>query len=714
MSKIFLVLDSETSISSGVHGAEAKDTSNDIYTLIYGIHPDNIVVEHNLIGFKRQLTTSLQQQLATADYIVGHNIGFDLRYVWHTEEIKAFVLRGGKIWDTQCAEYLLTGQQHCYSSLKELQLKYLGEVEKKDRISQLYKKKIGADKIIKARTRCPRLFKLYEEYCYSDGSSTLKVMSRQWAKAKQENMLPIIELYNDYLLALTNMSCTGIVIDRDKCTATLLEFQTQQLEHLTKAQELIKPMWDDRLPAFNINSPDHKSAMLFGGCVQYKRKEQQGCFKNGNPKYVTIDDEVEICGFGVDKTLSRPMKKEGLYCTDEQTMATILASTRDETLKQYLNHQKEAMMYKKAGKTYVQAFIDLNVNGILYPNYNNTQTSTGRLSSSKPNLQNVSKRNKFGKILHNLFVAPEGWVCAQADYSQLEIWTSAWLSEDEQLTQDLLKGVDLHIVRLGYYNPEYTYEQLLGMCKTNPQGDWPSKRSSAKTVSYQMAYGAMPRKVAESTGLSLNTVETIYEQEALKYPKSFSLGDKVSTVVHKTAVLSRMENIPAAMKKGIYGSHELGGIELLPIFDKSGNIYYNKEYFRKIGYWYSKTGKKLGFLEQGRYNKFGKLQRGFVLPQFKNYGMQSTAADIQGATAYECMLYALKHPDKIKIINEVHDSRAFYINKNYLDTVLKDIKNIMEDIPTIFKRRFGLNVPFRFPIDIEYGPNFGEMAKYEI
>ncbi len=702
-------LDLETSIGTTIHGSTSRDPVNDVYTQIYAPHPDRVEVQHCAEGFQRGLKPSAALEVANCDLIVGHNLGFDLSYIWHDHILHTYLRDGGQVWDTQVAEYILTGQQHKFSSLAELQLKYLGVVEKPSRIGLLYKKGIGADQIILARDRCPRLWRLYNDYCETDGATPLKIFKAQYARAIKENMLPAIKLYNDYLLCLINMECTGIKIDLIKCEQTLRDFNAQHIVLLQKLQHLVQDKWDSRLPEFNINSPDHKSAMLFGGVIKYKTKIETGAYKNGNTRTRVVDMGVEIDGFGVNPERSTPLKKDGLYATGDSLLKEIALETTDYKLKEYIELQKSAMMYKKAAKTYCQAFIDRNVDGVLYPNFNNTLTETGRLSSSEPNLQNVSKRNEFGKVLHSLFIAPAGWKCVSIDFAQLEIWVLAWLSNDQLLIKHLLGGVDLHIMRMQYYNQEKTYDELYQLCKVDNDEYWNKQRTAAKTVSYQMAYGAQPKKVSESTGLDIEVVQTIFDKEKETYKKSSTLAERVIESINNTAVLSRQINIPRVKQKGL---RFYKGLELLPIFDKLGNVVYNGQEFRKVGYWTSPTGRKYHFNDTGRVTKAG-LRRSFSFTQPKNYPMQGGGADIQAATTAALLKCLLEKDDKIKMINEIHDSKWFYVREDVLKPCLLYLKTIIEDVPKIFLERFGLTVPFKFPVDIEVGDDYGEMGKYE-
>ena len=212
----FMVFDLETSISKGPHGPAAKDPSNDFYTVIYGVSADNVLVEHLAGGFKRSLPVGASAALKMADVIIGHNLPFDLSYIWKTPEMHSFLCAGGQVWDTQIAEYLMSGQRHSFASLGELQEIYLGVKTKDTHISALYKKGIGADDILAAKERCPRLFKIYDAYSKEDGVSTMKVFQKQYKRAKELGMLDVIKLYNNYMLCLVNVQNTGITVDLKK------------------------------------------------------------------------------------------------------------------------------------------------------------------------------------------------------------------------------------------------------------------------------------------------------------------------------------------------------------------------------------------------------------------------------------------------------------------------------------------------------------------
>ena len=533
-------------------------------------------------------------------------------------------------------------------------------------------------------------------------------------RAEKEGMLPIIELYNDYLLAIINMTCAGINIDIVQCEKTLKDFNGLHLEYLEKAQEILKDYWTDpRLPMFNINSPDHKSAVLFGGVIKVDEKVQDGYYKNGNERYRKTSVGLIVEGFRVPPSVSTSGKKEGLYSTDDGVIKKIAAQTKNPKLKAYCEYQKQAMMYKKAAKTYCQAFLDRSVSGILYPNFNNTITPTGRLSASDPNTQNLPSKAETAEAIEGLLVAPPGFTCVSADYSQLEKWVQAWQSGDQGLIDKLLAGYCLHCVALSQ-KEGMDYEEVYRLAVVEEVPEWVAKRKAIKPVSFQMDYGAMPPKVVLTTGLPLETVEEFYELDKKLYPqKNWFFRTYLPEELSSNTSYSLEINIPASRKKGKDGSRFENGVELLPIFDKNGNVSYTKGVYRNIGTWSTKYGKRYSFFEHGRQTKQG-LRRSFSFTEPMNYPNQGGGSDIQAATSAALLRTCLEKPDRFRMILEIHDSKRFYIRTDVLDQGIRHIKAVMEDVPKIFKERFNVDVPFKFPVSFEIGPDFGHMKSYEI
>lgn len=708
-----------------LHGASWKDPKNDIYSIIYGGHPDKINMLHSKKGFKRKLPFRVGKALLKSHTMIGTNLKFDLGYIWHDKYFQKWLKNGGKIWDCQIAAYLLGGQRWQYPSLGEMQAVILGRKTKLDSITKLFKRMIGANEIIARRNERKFWFKAYQHYGNEDGRSPMLIMQKQYKEAKAKGMLSIIELYNQYLLALTMMEVNGIPVDIPAVEKLYQEFSLEVVKYLEKATAIVKQFWTDPdLPALNINSPAQSSLLLFGGDIKVKRKVATGTFiksgKNkGKEKIKTVEELVHINGFGLNgETFSRETATKGRYSTDKGVIENIYDRCKDENVIEYCKNLKLSATYKQKISTYLNAMLFKSVDGIIRANYNNTETRTSRLSASSPNLQNIPAHGEFGASIPALLIAPKGWTCCSIDFSQLEVLCQAMLSRDWNLCRDIREGVDFHVKRLCYVEPEYTYEQICQLAKVLKEGDWPEKRSKAKVISFQKAYGAAPESLAKITELPLELVKQIFEKEDIEYPQVKEFDDKLAKEVQQSAILSRKYHYAAKSvrgkdSKGVPRKFS-GNVELLPIRERDRKTYtFVANEYRHVGFYVSPTGKRYSFLEYGSRKKDGEIFRYYKPTQMKNYAMQGSAGDIQAITTVAMFDLLLKHPDKVKLVNEIHDSKWFLIKNEYLSRIVPKLCGIMKSTTQLLQKRFDIKIDFDFDVEAKCGPNFADMEVYK-
>ncbi|KGD55320.1 DNA polymerase A family protein [Burkholderia pseudomallei] len=161
---------------------------------------------------------------------------------------------------------------------------------------------------------------------------------------------------------------------------------------------------------------------------------------------------------------------------------------------------------------------------IIHHGINHTSTVTARFSSSNPNLQNVPKEGK--SEVKTVFISRfgDGGQIVQSDFTALEVYVQAILTGCKQLIEDLRAGLDMHCVRVSQ-KEGITYEDAVLKCKGDkargiaPLPEWEKKRSEAKVFSFQRAYGAGAKKIAESTGMLLEDVEALIRAEEVRYPE---------------------------------------------------------------------------------------------------------------------------------------------------------------------------------------------------
>jgi DNA polymerase-1 len=708
---------------NGLHGPSWKDPKNDIYSIIYGDKPDNIKMVHSEKGFKRKLTKEVGEMLLKSHTIIGTNLKFDLGYVWNDRYMQKFLRNGGKVWDCQIAAYLLGGQRWQFPSLGEMQAVILGKKTKVGAITKLFKRCIGANEIIARRQERKFWWKAYKYYGIEDGKTPMLIMQKQYKEAKEKGMLPIIELYNQYLLALIMIEVNGILVDISATEKLYKEFSLEVVKYLEIATDIVKPLWVGlNLPALNVNSSVHSALLLFGGDIRVQVRRGTGVLnKTGNnkgkEKTKLFEELIHIKGFGLDPSKYSRETKKG-WSTDKGAIENIYAKCGNPQAIEYCKNLKLSATYKQKISTYLNALLYKSVDGIIRANYNNTETNTSRLSASSPNLQNIPAHGEFGASIPALLIAPPGWSCVSIDFSQLEVLCQAMLSQDWNLCRDIRDGVDFHVKRLCYIEPEYTYTQILQLAKVLKEGDWPDKRSKAKVISFQKAYGAAPESLAKITGLPIELVKQIFEKEDIEYPSVKEFDDNVANEVKRSAVLSRKYHYAVRSTKGNDSKGVprkfVGDVELLPIRERDKKTYtFVSNEYRHVGFYVSPTGKRYAFLEYGSRKQDGDIFRYYKPTQMKNYAMQGSAGDIQAITTVAMFSLLLKHSDKVKLVNEIHDSKWFLIKNEYLDSILSKLCGIMRNTSQLLKQRFGIDISFNFDVEAKVGKNFADMQVYK-
>jgi DNA polymerase-1 len=143
----------------------------------------------------------------------------------------------------------------------------------------------------------------------------------------------------------------------------------------------------------------------------------------------------------------------------------------------------------------------------VHPTFHQTGTSTGRLSCSNPNLQNIPIRTEVGRQIRKAFVAPEGHVLLSADYSQIELRVLAHITGDEALIGDFRKGEDIH---------SRTAERIFG--KPRPEITVEDRRT-AKTVNFGITYGISAHGLSEALKIPREEAAVIIGEYDRSYPR---------------------------------------------------------------------------------------------------------------------------------------------------------------------------------------------------
>ena len=195
-------------------------------------------------------------------------------------------------------------------------------------------------------------------------------------------------------------------------------------------------------------------------------------------------------------------KKSGGY----STAADVLEGLRD--VNPIIGYILDYRQLTKLKSTYVDALPEL-VNpktGRIHTSFNQTRTTTGRLSSSDPNLQNIPIRDEQGKRIREAFIAPAGSYLMGVDYSQIDLRALAHLSQDENLLDAFRHDEDIHAA---------TAAQLYGV---PPSQVTPAMRRLAKTVNFGVIYGMSGYGLEQATELSREEAGKFITAYFEKYP----------------------------------------------------------------------------------------------------------------------------------------------------------------------------------------------------
>jgi len=161
---------------------------------------------------------------------------------------------------------------------------------------------------------------------------------------------------------------------------------------------------------------------------------------------------------------------------------------------------------RKNLSTYVHAIKSAaSSDGRVHTNFNIHRTSTGRLSSDSPNIQNIPKEGYVGKLIRKVFVAKEDHMLLRLDYSQMEVRMIANITKDKFLTADLRSGEDLHTLTAQkvFKREEVTSEE----------------RGYAKVINFGIAYGMMPSTLAKNLNIPLQDAHKYFTSYFSSYPK---------------------------------------------------------------------------------------------------------------------------------------------------------------------------------------------------
>ena len=586
------------------------------------------------------------------DFIVGCNLSFDLCYLYRNSEIKRG-LQSLRLWDIQLAEYLLSGQQSKWPSLDEMSIKY-GLPVKDDKVTKFFEAGIGADAIGRD---------ILDPYLKHDLDNTEKIAILQMARATDSKQLNLIISQMEALHCITEMMFNGLAIDKEYLFRYAGEVANEyaDLSVALKAKVAVSP--DSTLyPVVDIDSPLQWSKLLFGGELKKDETELVGMYKNGKPKYKKVVKIIITMPLCTDVKIRKEWvsEKTGKISVDDKTITTIIAETKEprikslmESLHQYRELSKQLTTYVQGlSKHIISSSTTTYIQDYIHGKLNQTATSTGRLASSAPNLQNISN-NPIKKIFISRWGA-DGFL-VEFDFSQLEVAVLAHLTMDKQLVYDISHGKDIHTE---------LYKDMFGKEPSKEERKW------FKTLTFGLIYGAGAKTLAENSGkdisLTKNFIDTFYK----RYSGVRRWNEKMAT---DATILGTHEDlkVPKTWR------HQA----------ETGRVYVFNEYPSK----YDTTK---------AYN--------FSPTELKNYPVQGLATGDIVPMMLGILFRKLLGRDKVKLVNTVHDSIMLDVHTTVLDSTVKEVKEVLNNTDQYYQKTFGIPLALKLSVGVTIGKNWFE------
>ena len=613
----------------------------------------------------------LQELLDKATIIIGHNIAYDLMWLWETG-----YKYDGPVFDTMLAEYVLQRGKKEPLSLEECAKRHELATQKEDTLKHYFAQGVGVDGIPRDELK---------KYLSADLKATQELSDLQYKRLNSKEdagLMNTVVFTNKVSVALAKIYRRGFKVDTDTLKSVELEFQKEKLDIEKRLKGQVKELMGDT--PINMNSPEQMSWILYSrkpkdkslwmnhfGHTMEKTKFHQTVKENSDIVYKTKAEKCWNC-YGAG-TIKKYKKDGSLYaklpkcpkCNGEgfifvnsgkiagfrfnppnvkwvsangfsvnKKMLEVLqhVTKRNDSMEAY-NFLADIQRLSSLD-TYLSSFVDgikihTKTDGMLHVRLLQHRTATGRFSGADPNMQNMPRGGTFP--VKKVFVSRwKGGKILEADFAQLEFRTAAFLSQDKVAMKEIEDGFDVH---------SYTANVIT-------ESGQKISRQEAKAHTFAPLYGA--------TGFGRTNAEAKYYEQFTKKYKEIALWH---SRLAKEAINTRKIRIP------------------------SGREFSFPDVERRVN---------------GTVSHF---------TQIKNYPVQSFA------TADIVPLVLMKIDERLStckscIVNTVHDSIVIDVHPEEQDQVLFIIKSINNDMKTIIDNYYGINFNVPLLLEAKMGDNW--------
>ena len=684
------------------------DTVQDDGSITYG------VTQHRYFSSKEEAEASTWFAEALSpdvSIMTAHNCMFEVKWFLscHREHFEAFLRRGGRVLDTQMGHYLLSHQTDLYPSLDEIAPQY-GGTHKIDGVKILWEQGVLTSAIDKD------LLIEYLAGPSGDIDNTALCFYGQMQKLVQDGMWRMFLERCDGLVAYAYCEWFGLHVDMDVAMRNY-ENQTAEIKRLREELQSLLPADTPDWLEFSFTSRFHLSALVYGGpvkgrrrvpydppefvkddyyttldgtpvlireydgvtpVVRYKSGKNKGQLKEfrldtSEEKLKWAEDSFQMPGLVNLATLPEVVREKFLgkraefkgaqvlcdgtpvYSSSEDALSAIaqyapavqlmvdLASLIKDTNTYYYSEEEGKGMLRFVGP-----------DSIVHHGLNATATITGRLSSSKPNLQNLPRADEDDEgeaksRVKEMFTSRYGSAgkIVEVDYSALEVVMLAALTKDTKLLELLQADTDMHCYRLAFKLGE-PYEEVRRKCKdaSDPEHNkYKVMRTKIKTPSFADQYGATAEGIAFQTGMSVEECREFQENEMKLFPISRGYRKVIADEVARTGSAPECIHREQNPQTGAWQVYRRG------YFTAPGGTRYS---FRQVPTWNKETRRE---------------EMSYKPTQMANYPYQGEAGFMMALSMGRIMRHMVQrnwYDGRVCLINNVHDAA-------YLDAADADI-----------------------------------------
>ena len=613
----------------------------------------------------------IQEMLDKATILIGHNIGYDLMWLW-----ECGFKYDGAVFDTMLAEYIIQKGIKQPLSLEACAERYELDTKKQDTLKRYFAEGKGVDDIPRAELA---------DYLSADLKATQELSDRLYAKLNSTECGSLMEsviLTNKVCVTLARIYKNGFKVDKSKLNEVRTEFEKEKMDIEKRLKKQVYELMGDT--PINLNSPEQMSWVIYS-----RKPKDKSLWANNFSPYMEKDEYQDLVHqhsnivYKTDAVKCRDCNGEGYYRKTKKDGTPFAKPSRCSTCntqgylfipnkkiaglrfsaptakwvsangftinKVYLdtlrtvarrNEMTDALNFLtdlqrlSALDTYLSSFVDgintyVKEDGMLHVRLLQHRTATGRFSGADPNMQNMPRGGTFP--VKKVFVSRwKGGKILEADFAQLEFRTAAYLSQDEVAIDEVKTGFDVH---------SYTASVISASGQS-------TTRQEAKAHTFAPLYGA--------TGFGRTKAEAKYYQDFTKKYKGIALWH---SRLAKEALEKRTITTP--------------------------------------------SGRQFSFPDVER-RMNGSVSH---FTQIKNYPVQSFAT----ADIVPLILHHIENRLQLLqscIVNTVHDSIVIDVHPDEINKVVFILKTINQDINSIINNEFGIDFNVPLLLESKIGDNW--------